>query len=107
MSDAFAKKVVGRAYYGEETGQYSGVPVPRTIVCSISALTFTGHDSYPRINVMDWYLNFSATINAKYAGTCFPCDATRVSFYAKARAASIAHACGGTLRKCAYARLDV
>jgi len=82
-TDAFAKKVVGSAYYGEQTGQYSGSPVPRTIVCSISAFTFTGDNSNPRIDVMDWFLNFTTTVNTKYADTCFPCDATRVYFYAK------------------------
>lgn len=76
------RDLYGRAHYGTETGQFSGKPVPRTINCALAVLTSSGADSQPRIDVMNWYHDHAARVNAKYADTCFPCDATRVTFSA-------------------------
>ena len=82
-ASAVASPLFGRSHYGEEIGQFSGLPVPRAIVCTITGVGSSGPSSTSRIDIMNWYLNFSAALNAEYADTCFPCDATRVTFYAK------------------------
>ena len=80
-ASAAAQSLYGHSYYGEETGQFSGAAVPRELTCTVTALSPSGADSVPRIEVMDWFEDLAARLNAKYADTCFPCDATRVSFY--------------------------
>jgi len=72
----------GRSHYGTEQGQFSGKDVPRTLSCTLAVLTSSGADSQPRIDVMNWYHDHAARVNARYADTCFPCDATRVTFSA-------------------------
>jgi len=83
FSGTLPRRLFANTHHGMETGQYSGTPVPRELVCSITGAVSSAADSAPRIDVMDWYLNFSDTLNAKYADTCFPCDATRVTFFSK------------------------
>jgi hypothetical protein len=78
-----AHTLFGRTHFGEETGQFSGAVVPRAISCTITGVGFAGPSSVSRIEVMNWYLNLSDTLNARFADTCFPCDATRVAFFSK------------------------
>ena len=73
----------GRSHYGEEHGQYSRQIVPEAFVCTITTEISSAANSTPRIAAMDSFTNFSATLNAAYNSSCFPCDATRVTFYAK------------------------
>ena len=76
-----ARALFGKTYHGEEIGQFSGATVPREIVCTITGVGYSGPLSTSRIEVMNWYLNHSRALNDKYADTCFPCDATRVTFF--------------------------
>jgi len=80
-STAVARSLFGRSHHGTETGQFSGMPVPREVLCSVTGVVSTAADSKPRIAAMHWFTNFSASLNSQFADTCFPCDATRVTFF--------------------------
>ena len=78
-----AKSLFGKAYFGEETGQYSGQTVPRAILCSITGVEYSGGSSLLRINAMKAYRSLAATINSNYTQACSPCDETRVTFFSR------------------------